>query len=103
MMTIIEKLKTLDVNRVDLDECITLSALAKMLRHEYEYFGAEPPAWLDTRIRTLARDIRARQHDYLEKRLAEAKARLEALKPADQRRAELEAEVKALTERVQIN
>jgi Tfp pilus assembly protein PilN len=51
-------------------------------------------------MRSLSREIRSRQSDFLEKRLVEAKARLETLKPVDQKRSELEAEIKSLEERV---
>jgi hypothetical protein len=99
-VTIIERLKNLDADKVDLDELITLSALAKVLRAEYEYYGAEAPAWLDQRLRALGRAIRLRQEDYVEKRLAEAKARLAALKPESEKREDLQKEIQALESRL---
>jgi hypothetical protein len=92
----LEKLRSFDVDRLDVEEAIALSAFARSLKSEYEALGGEAPEWLDNRTRELRREIRARQQDGIEKRLHEAQARLEALKPAAERREELQAEIDKL-------
>lgn len=92
----LERLKNFDLDRMDVDELVFLSALARTLKQEYEAVGAETPEWVDTRARELRREIRARHADLIEKRLREAKMRLEALKPASERRKDVEAEIARL-------
>jgi len=92
----INQLKSLNTDKYDLDELVALSAEGKALQAEYSALGADEPEWLGTAVRSLARDIRVRQADAIEKRLRQAKARVQALKPASERRAELEAEIASL-------
>lgn len=92
----LDRLRSFDIDRMDLEEAIALSAFGRAMRAEYEVLQADAPEWLDNRLRELRREIRTRQQDSLEKRIREAKARLQALKPAEQRRAELAAEIEKL-------
>lgn len=96
----ISQLKSLDTDRYDLDELVALSAEGKALSAEYAALGADEPEWLGSAVRSLARDIRTRQADAIEKRLRQAKARVQALKPASERRAELEAEIAKLQDQL---
>ena len=96
----ISQLKTLDTDRYDLDELVALSAEGKSLQTEYRGLGVDEPEWLGSAVRSLARDIRVRQADAIEKRLRQAKARVQALKPASERRAELEKEIAELQEKL---
>jgi len=79
---------------------VALRMFAGQLRDFYEKMQLEPPEWLDTRIKELSREIKSRTADMLEKRLREAKARREALKPATERREEVDAEIKRLEEQL---
>ena len=96
----LERLKSLNIEGMDLDEAVALRMFAGQLRDFYEKMQLEPPEWLDTRIKELSREIKSRTADMLEKRLREAKARREALKPATERREEVEAEIKRLEEQL---
>lgn len=96
----LETLKNLNIDRLDLDEAIALSRFARSLRAEYEELGLEIPEWLDSRTRELRREIKARNQDYLEKRLKEAKDRYNRLKPAEEQRDEARAEVERLEKMV---
>jgi hypothetical protein len=91
----INQLKSLNTDKYDLDELVALSAEGKALQAEYAVLGADEPEWLGAAVRALARDIRVRQADAIEKRLRQARARVEALKPASERRAALEAQILA--------
>lgn len=93
-----DQLKNLDIDRMDLDEAVALLAFGKAVRAEYDSVQVEVPEWVDARIRELKREIHARQADSRDKRLRELKARREALKPAEERRSEIDAEIKRLEE-----
>lgn len=97
----LETLKHLDVERLDFDELIALSAFAKLLRAEYES-ASEVPEWLDDAGRSLKRDLQARQADATEKRLRELKARRETLKTPDQKRADIDKEIADLEQKKQL-
>lgn len=94
----LERLKNFDIDRMDIDEVVYLSALARIMKQEYETVGAECPEWVDSRARSLRREIHARQADLTEKRLREAKSRLEAIKPASEKRKDIEQEIQKLEE-----
>lgn len=92
----LEKLKNLDVERIDLDEAVELSAIGRVVKDEYEKNGAEAPTWIDDRLREVRREIRARQADMIDKRLREAKARRASLKTTEEKRADLDREIAEL-------
>lgn len=95
-MNISDRLRNLDVERLSLDEAIELSAFAKILRVEFEAQQSEVPDYVSLALKSLGREIHARQADALEKRLRELKLRREALKPAEKRRQETDDEIAAL-------
>lgn len=92
----LEKLKQLNCDRLDLDEAVALHCLASQMESAFASFGVTAPRWLGDSQRALDADIRRRVHDDLRLRLDRAKARREALKTADQKRADAEAEVAGL-------
>lgn len=92
----LERLKTLQLDRMDLDDALALSAFARALKAEYEHCGAEAPAWLDDRTRELRSEIRDRLRDSVAKRLSEARSRLESLATPDEKRAKLREEIEKL-------
>lgn len=92
----LEKLKNLTLDRLDIDEAVSLSAFARALKAEYEHVGAEAPAWLDDRSRELRSEIRDRLRDSVQKRLREAKSRLESLATPDEKRERLRQEIAEL-------
>lgn len=92
----LSQLKNLETKRFDLDELIALSAEGKALLAEFKALGVDEPEWLVVAVKSITLDVRARQADAIEKKLRQAKARIQALKPASERRAELEELVKQL-------
>lgn len=94
------QLKNFDVERLNLDEVVELAAFARVYREEYEKNGGEVPTWLSDSLKSLRREINVRQLDGVEKTLREKISRLEALKPAEQKRQELQAEIDALKQRL---
>jgi hypothetical protein len=96
----LNQLKQFDADRYDLDELVCLSAEGNLLQAQYKTLGVDEPEWLGNTVRSLANNIRLRQADAIEKRLRQAKARVQALKPASERRAELEAEIAKLQSQI---
>jgi gas vesicle protein len=98
--TMLNEFKSFNVERANDEELVALAAFGRVLRAEYESSNIEVPTWVTDNLRTLRREIASRNADNLEKTLREKKARLEALKPAEQRREELQKEIDALQEKV---
>lgn len=94
------QLKTLNVDRLDLDEAVALSSFGASLEARYKDLGLEVPTWLSDNLKMLDREIESRVTDSLQKQLKSAESRLESLKPADQKRRELAQEIKQLRARL---
>ncbi len=92
----INELKNFTADRLDLDELVALSAFGRAFQAELVQLNAEEPEWLGPQLRSLRSEIRTRQQDRIEKLLRQKKSRLESLKPAAEKRAEIEAEIKRL-------
>lgn len=92
----LEALKNLNLERMDLDDAVSLSAFARTLKAEYEHCGAEAPQWLDDKTRELRSEIRDRLRDSVQKRLREAKSRLESLATPEEKRDRLRKEIEDL-------
>jgi hypothetical protein len=94
-------LKNFDVNRcLDPDQLVALAAQGRILRDEYEKHQLEAPEWLDVNLKSIHREIRARNVDRIEKQLREKKARLDALKSPTQRTQEIKKEIRDLEEQL---
>jgi hypothetical protein len=92
----LEKLKQLNCDRLDLDEAVALHAFAGVMETSFAGFGVASPKWLTDAQRALDEEIRRRARDDLMARLARAKARKEALKTEAQKRADVDGEIAAL-------
>jgi hypothetical protein len=91
-----QRLKTLDVLRLDLDEMVELQWQATGLAATYEQQSLEVPEWLIDATRTLRRAIRQKRDDQLALRLQEARDRLKKLRSPEERRGDLETQIAAL-------
>jgi DNA repair exonuclease SbcCD ATPase subunit len=91
----IDQLKRANLDNYDLEQLIELSAIARLIRNEFEVntTGAEAPKWLDDRTREVRRAIATKQEDILEARLNELKSRRSTLRTAEEKRSELDAEI----------
>jgi len=85
----LELLKNFVANRLSLDELVTLAAYGRSLRAEYEYHSLDEPSWLDSRLKTLRREIQSRNADELERRKKQIETSLNALKTPAERKKEL--------------
>jgi phage host-nuclease inhibitor protein Gam len=99
-MNIIDELKNLDTDRLSMDDLVGISARARAARTEYELYQLEVPELIDSKLRTLGREINTRKAEKLEKDLHDKKARLEAFKTPQERKAELKKDIKALEDQL---
>ena len=95
-MLMIERLRNLNIDQPDIDALIELSSGARALITEFSANSIDAPEWLTQKQLEIKKEITARRKDYIAKSLKEAKARLEALNPAEERRAELSEKIKNL-------
>ena len=92
----LKKLRSFAPAGYDLDEMVELSSFGRILRAEYEALGVEVPADIDAQIKAVRREVKDRQRDAIESRLAAARSRLDALKTPDEKREALRKEIEQL-------
>lgn len=88
----LERLKGLQLARMDIDEMIALATWGRAMANGYSYYELPKPKWLDESLATLDKEIRARRRELLEARLQEVRSRKETLKTREERRADLDSE-----------
>lgn len=93
----IDQLKRANLDTYDIEQLVELSAIARVMRTEFEATQAEVPSWLDDRTREIRRAISAKQEDVRGARLSELKSRRSALRTTEEKRQELDAEIAKLT------
>lgn len=94
--TMLDRLKTLNIDAMSLEEAIELSAFARSLQSEFAQQQVTVPEWLDSRMKELSREIKTRNADALEKRLRELKGKREGLEDANTRRQRIDEEIAIL-------
>lgn len=92
----LNELKNLQLDRLDLDEIVALYGLGDSIRKVNAEYGLPQPEWLTTNLETLQKEIKSKRRDSLERALKLAKARKEQLKTIDERRKDTEAEIERL-------
>jgi hypothetical protein len=92
-LKMLKELRGLDVERTDLDEMVALSTFGLSMKVEYERLTIPVPEWLETRLGELDRTIRSQRREALEKKVKELEARKDALKTAEQKRQDVDAEL----------
>ena len=97
----LNQFKQFDTDRMDLDEMVALVAFGEKMRETYEKLNLEEPEWVATNLKSLKREIKAKDADRKAKRLMEVRARLETMKTPGQLKAELEKEKKQLEAELQ--
>lgn len=89
----LERLKNLNIDRIDLDEAVALVAIGKMAQTTYAGFEVPAPRWLGESLETLSDEIRRRRREMLVARQRELAAQVSTLKSREERRADAEAEL----------
>lgn len=88
----LNEFKNFSADRLDIDQLVALSAFGRQLRDEYEKHQLDEPEWLDVQVKSLRREIHARNADKLESRRREIESRLQSLKTPAEKKKELLAE-----------
>jgi hypothetical protein len=89
---LLERLRNLNIDRIDIDDAIELVTFGRVAETTYSGYQVPTPAWLKDSITALDGEIKSRRRDMLLARQKEIAARLSALKTRDEKKAELEAE-----------
>jgi hypothetical protein len=92
--------KTFVASRLQIEDLVALSAFGRQLRDEYLAHGVEVPEYVDTHMKSLKREIRARVADKLEARRKELQAKIQNAKTPAQRLQEARKELKAVEEQL---
>lgn len=93
----LEKLRSINIDRMDIDEAIELAAFGKVAATTYGAYEVPVPDWLTDSLKTLDADIKRRRRDALEARLKTLQARKAALRSRDEERADIDAELARLS------
>jgi hypothetical protein len=91
-MTLVTALKSLNVDREQLDDLLVLHMQARQLRNEYTEANIDIPEWLDGAIVLLNREVERQSNDRIALRLKELDRAEHGLKTATERREEIQAE-----------
>ena len=92
----LDLLKNFQADRMDLTELVTLAAFGDLVSAKFTELSVEPPSWVDENLKSLKREITAKNSDRLSSKLKSAKQRLETLKTPDEKRKQTEDEIAAL-------
>ncbi len=101
MLNLLNELKRVEDERLDLDEVLLLKGTALLLRGQYEAIVEEIPQWLNVRITGLTREINVRRADRVEKELREARLEYERLATPAEKRERLQKRIEQLEKTAQ--
>ncbi len=90
------QLKGVVLPRTDVEEMVALLVFGEGLAAKYQDLEIPVPDWVQDKIAALTKEVEARNHDALLARIRQAEGRLEAMKPTEQKRKELAADIKRL-------
>lgn len=93
----LDKLKNLNLDRMEIDETVSLLAFGESLRTTYDNLSLDVPSWLNTSVKALYGDIKNRRKEFLEREKKKAELELESLKTVAEKREALKAKLAKLT------
>jgi hypothetical protein len=92
----LEQLRQVNVDRLELDGLVALSAFAKGLGDEYKRLKIDPPEWVVNSTETVAVEIKSRIRADLIRRQRQARQQLELLKTPTEKKASLRKEIEEI-------
>lgn len=92
----LDKLKRLDLERIDLDEAVYLVAIGEAMKDVYATGSLETPQWLTDNVRELNREISNRMAESREKALRETELELASLRSREEKKQDLQAKADRL-------
>lgn len=95
-MTVIDRVKALDVNRASADEMIDLLTSARLVRGTYVEKSLPVPEPLTDGVRRLELEIEAHRKDTLERRRKEISAQMVGLESVTDKRTRLQREAEEI-------
>jgi len=99
-MSVLQALRNLNLDAIDLDEAIALYAQAKVTAEAFAEFAVEP-AWLTDVKERLGKWIKERRRDAIEHELKLAEVDLDKLKTAEEKRGDVKARIERLKAQLQ--
>ena len=97
----LDRFKSFDTERMDVDDLVALAAFGRQLRAEYEALQLEEPEFVDVQIKTLRREIHARNQDNLAARKRTLQNQLEALQTPTEKKAKLQKQLADINKQLQ--
>ena len=90
------ELKNFNKTTASLDEMVELSAQVRIVEAEFGLQGVDLPGWFEASASSLRREIKSKLQDARAAKLRELKARRASLATVDEKRTQLEKEIKEL-------
>jgi len=97
-----DRLKNINADAITMEEAVELFAGAKGMLDTYASLQVDAPDFLESAMKALKREIRNRNHDNLSQKLSAAKRSRESLKPAEEKRKELDTQIEALEKQLAV-
>lgn len=95
---LMQALKQLNLERIDVHEAVALVAQARLVQAEYTGYGVTPPDFLTNAIGQLDGEIKRKRRDMLLARQREVAANLASLQTREEKKEALLAEQAALND-----
>jgi hypothetical protein len=96
----LELLKRFDVNRMDIEQLVELSAFGRGFEAEYRTLGLSVPEFVEIQLKSLRREIKSRVADAKESKLRQMKLNRASLRTTEEKRAELDKQIAELESEV---
>ena len=95
-MKLIINLKAIEIDTTAIEDLMVIKNQLSVIDSEYQNLSLDTPEWVTDKLSEAAREINNRVKTELLIKLKQAKSRRGALKTADEKRNDLDAEIKAL-------
>ena len=95
-MNVIERIKAVNTDRIDLDDAVELYALGGIVKTTYDGNQLEAPEALRDGLDGLGKLIKTKRRDNIERALKEATARRASLSTAEEKRGREDSEITRL-------
>ena len=93
---IIDALKRLNLEAMDMDDMVALYSAAKRLREGYEEYKLQVPDFLTDSMALLDRDIKSRRRDYLIRQMKVLEAKKQRLMSREEQKNEVDNRVEEI-------
>ena len=95
-MKIIVNLQAIEIDTTGIEDLMIIKNQLSVIDTEYQNLTLDTPEWVTDKLGEVSREINNRVTAELQMKLKQAKSRRAALKTADEKRKDLDAEITAL-------